>query len=269
MDSTNRRRVAGLVSAVVALVLPVGAHAQIPGAHYSGTTDQNFPINFDVSADGTYLTNVVTTVTGSCGQQYSTNSPFAFPIAAVAITGDDPDTFPYLKMRGSFSSPQQASGTLSASNYGLGPPLYCNALGRVWNASTSATAPGGGGGDPGGAAGGTGIAIAFPDGALLKPSLSNGFIVATGVQQPATLKGKLMLSKKLAKKYGLGKKAVVVGTATVKNAGPDSGMGFKFSKAIRKKLKKATSLKFTLEVVATWADGTKTRETQTLSLVAG
>jgi hypothetical protein len=112
-----------------------------------------------------------------------------------------------------------------------------------------------------------GVTIAFPDGVLLKPSLKNGFVVGVGVDQAATLTGKLILGKKLAKKYGLGSKAVVIAKDSVKNAGPDSLMEFKLSKAIRKKLKSAKSLKLILEVVATRPDGTKVKESETLKLV--
>ncbi|MDQ3934188.1 MAG: hypothetical protein M3340_06105 [Actinomycetota bacterium] len=260
-------RLARLLALAAALALPAAASAApIPGAHYSGTTDQNYPINFDVSADGTYLTNVVTTVNGSCGLQYSTNSTFAFPIAGDEISGDDPDAVPYLRMRGTFTSPEQASGTLSAFNGTGGSPLFCNALERRWRASTDASAPGPGPVDPGpGPPSTPSITISAPSGVLLQPSLKSGFIVPVTVDQAATLSAKLILGKKDAKKYGLGKKAVTVSKASAAG-GADSALEFKFKKAVAKKLKKAKKLKFVLEVTATAADGTKSTATETLTL---
>jgi hypothetical protein len=249
--------------------------APIPGAHYTGTTDQNYPIAFDVAADGASLTNVVTTVNGSCGAQYSTNSTFPFPIAGDAISGND-TVAPYLRMRGSFSSPQEASGNLSAFNAGSGPPLYCNALERKWTASTTASAPGGGepgGGEPGGGTPGGGdpgttgaprVTIAFPKGAKLQPSLVNGFVVAAGVDQTSTLSGKLILSAKDAKKYGLGKKARVIATDKVANAGPETLLEFKVSKSIAKKFKGVKKLSLLLEVTVKRADGVKGGGSKTL-----
>ncbi len=272
-------RPARLLVLALVLALPAGASAApIPGAHYSGTTDQNYPINFDVSADGTSLTNVVTTVNGSCGLQYSTNSLFAFPIAGDEISGDDPDAVPYLRMRGTFTSPQQASGTLSAFNGTGGSPLFCNALERKWTASTTGTGPGPvdpgpvdpgpvdpGPQDPGPAPGSDPVVtIAFPSGVKLQPSLKNGFIVPIAVDQAATLSAKLILGKKDAKKYGLGKKAITVSKATGQG-GADSALEFKFKKAVAKKLKKAKKLKLLLEVTARGADGQST-STQTLTL---
>lgn len=281
-------RLARLLAIAAALALPAGASAApIPGAHYTGTTDQNYPIGFDVAADGQSLTNVVTTVNGSCGLQYSTNSPFAFPIAGDVISGDDPDNVPYLRMRGSFTSPQQASGTLSAFNGTGGSPLFCNALERAWTASTTASGGGGGGGggegpvdpgpgpidpgpvDPGpadpGARSAPAITISFPSGVKLQPSLKNGFVVPVTVDQAATLSGKLILGRKDAKRYGLGKKAVTVSKATTAG-GSDSAFEFRFKKAVAKRLRKAKKLKFTLEVTATAADGTKSTASQTLTL---
>lgn len=276
----------GLASLVACAALSSSAvAAPIPGAHYTGTTDQNYPIEFDVAADGQSLTNVVTTVNGVCigGPggllPYSTNSPFAFPIAGDTISGDDPDTSPYLKMRGSFTSPQQASGTLSAYNGGFqnGTPYYCNALERQWNASTTASTPGGGnpgdgdpgggnpgGGDQGGTPGAPVITIAFPKGVKLKPSLANGFVVAAGADQAAALSGRVILSAKDAKKYGLGKKARVIATDKVANGGPDTLLEFKVSKSVAKKLKAAKKLTLLLEVTAKRADGVKSVDTKPL-----
>jgi hypothetical protein len=293
--ASRMRRALASALVVTGLALPGGAlAAPIPGAHYTGTTDQNFPISFDVAPDGASLTNVVTTVNGFCigGPggllQYSTNSPFAFPIAGDTISGDDPDTFPYLKMRGSFTSPQEASGTLSAYNGGFqnGTPYYCNALDRAWSASTSSTGGGGGdngggggggdngggggGGDNGGGSGAGGgpptITLNLPSGIKLKQSLANGLILAIDVDQASTLTVKLILSAKNAKKYGLGKKAVTVSKASAKNAGPGTALEFTFKKAIRKALKKAKKVKFIVEVTAVGADGSKGTGSGTLTL---
>jgi hypothetical protein len=278
-----------------ALALPAGALAQVPGAHYSGTTADNYPISFDVSADGTSLTNVVTTVNSTPCGPYSTNSPFAFPIAGGTISGDDPDTFPRLKMRGTFSSPQEASGTLSTSNgqFSNGVLVFCNVVDRAWSASTTAI-PGGGGSDPGGndpggndpggndpggndpggndpgGGGGGGsptISLTIPGGIKLKPSLSNSFILGMSLGQPSNVTAKLILAGKTAKKYGLGSKAVTVSKASAKNAGADSSLEFKFKKAIRKALKNAKKLKFKIEfVVIRLSDGAKGSGSSSITL---
>ena len=258
----------------------------IPGAHYTGTTDQNYPIGFDVSADGNSITNVVTTVNGSCGLSYSTNSQFLFPITGDTISGDDPDQVPYLKMRGTFTTPQRASGTLDAFNGTGGSPLFCNALGREWTARTSASPDGGdpdggdpvggdpgegdpgggdpGGGDPGGALGAPSVTILFPNGVKLKPSLSNGVVVTVQVDQASTLVGKLTLSAKNARKYGLGKRARVISTDRAPRAGTDTLLEFTFAKKVARKLKKAKKLSLRLDVTARRSDGVVGRASRTL-----
>ena len=290
---------AGRACLVIVAVLAASSSATaapIPGAHYTGTTDQNYPIAFDVAADGASLTNVVTTVNGFCTGgpggllPYSTDSVFAFPIAGDTISGDDPDKFPYLRMRGSFTSPQQASGNLSAFNGFVG--YQCNALEREWTASTTASVPGGGnpgggdpgggnpgggdpgggdpgggnpgGGNPGGALGKPAITIAFPKGMKLQPSLTNGFVVAAAVDQASTLSGKLILSAKDAKKYGLGKKARTIASDKVSNAGADALLEFKVSKSVAKKLKGLKKLSLLLDVTATRTDGVKGTGSKTL-----
>jgi hypothetical protein len=280
-----------------ALAAPAGA--QIPGAHYTGTTADNYPISFDVSGDGTSLTNVVTTYNYFCTspgpatiQQRSVNSTFAFPINGGTISGRDNDGSPVFDMAGTFTG-QQAAGTFSGYGGGFtyGTPYFCNALERKWNASTTAALPGGGnpgggnpggtpggdpGGDPGGgdpvggnpggaAAGKPAVTVSFPSGVLLKPSLSNGFVVGITLDQPAGLSGKVVLSAKDAKKYGLGKKAITVSKASTPLGGTDSSLEFRFSKAIAKKLKKAKKLKLVLVVTATNATGDAGIATQTLS----
>jgi hypothetical protein len=264
-----------------AALLPAAASAvPIPGAHYVGTTNQNYPISFDVSPDGTSLTNVVTTVNGTCGQSYSSNSTFLFPITGDTISGDDTEAFPYLKMRGSFTSPASASGTLDAFHPGSGPPVYCNALAVEWRART--TAGGGdlgggipegedpdeglpGEGDPGSLLGPPAITITVPSGPKLRPSLKNGFVIAVGVDQTSTVAGKLILKARDAKRYGLGKKARVIASDRVENAGAETLLEFTFSKKVAKKLKKAKKLKLLLEVTATRADGVKGSGSETLS----
>ena len=275
----------------VALAVPTGASAATAG-HYTGTTAQNYPIEFDVV--GSTVTNVVTTANGTCNggpagpgalRQMSTNSTYAFPIAGDAFDGYDEDAAPYLKFRGTFVG-NAASGTLDTFTGGTYFNGYVNAVygcpaNQVpWSASlVGAGDPGGGdpgggdpgggdpgGGDPGGGdpgtnnpGGGSGgapsVSVSFPTGVLLKPSLSSGFVVSVGVDQPATLKAKLIVGRKDANKYGLGKKAVTVSKDTVTNAGADSSFEFTFKKAIAKKLKKAKRITFTLEITAIGADG--------------
>lgn len=285
----------GCVFALGAALAAPGAAAQIPGAHYTGTTADNYPISFDVSPDGQSLTNVVTTYNYFCTspgpgtvQQRSVNSKFAFPINGGTISGRDNDGSPVFDMAGSFSG-QQASGTFSGFGGGSSGGIFyfCNALERQWSASTASSAPGGnpgggdpggsnpGGGDPGGGDPGTGgnpgggagaptVSIAFPKGVLLKPSLANGVVVSVASDAGSTLSGKLVLSAKDAKKYGLGKKALTISKATAAG-GPDGGLEFKFSKKVAKKLKKAKKLKLALEVIATSASGLEGKGKQTLS----
>lgn len=256
-----------LASCAALALAPVAFAAPVPGAHYTGTTNQNYPIAFDVAADGTTLSNVVTTVNGFCigGRSgllpYSTNSTFPFPIAGDTISGDDPDKFPYLKMRGSFRSPQQANGKLSTSNGGLQNGIFytCNALDVEWNASTASGPVNPGPVDPGpvdpGPAVKPVVTIAFPKGVKLQPSLKNGFIVAAGVDQASTVSGRVILSAKDAKKYGLGDKARAIATDKLANAGADALLEFKVSKSVAKKLKSAKKLSLLLEVTAKRADG--------------
>jgi hypothetical protein len=282
-------RAAGLACLVTCAVLAFapGAWAATPG-HYTGTTDQNYPIEFDVADDGQSLTNVVTSYNVFCtvpgpttAQQRSVNSTFAFPIAGDAISGDD-IVVPYLKMAGNFTSPGEASGTFSAFGGGFsgGTPYYCNALERKWSASTTASGPVDPGPvdpgpvnpgpvdpgpvDPGGPAGKPVVTIAFPKGVKLQPSLANGFVVGAGVDQLSTLSGKVILSAKDAKKYGLGKKARTIATAKATNAGPDTLLEFKVSKSIAKKLKSAKKLSLLLDVTAKRADGVTGKASKTL-----
>jgi hypothetical protein len=99
----------------------------------------------------------------------------------------------------------------------------------------------------------------------LKPSLTNGFFVGFASDQPLTLSARLVLGKKDAKKYGLGSKAVTVSKSTAAGGVPDAAFGFKFKKAVAKKLKKAKSLKFLLEVTAPGYSGPLVSQTLKLS----
>jgi hypothetical protein len=123
-------------------------------------------------------------------------------------------------------------------------------------------APTGGGGDTGAAR--PAITIHFPRGVLLQPSLTNGWVVDTGVDQPATLVGKVTLLAKDARKYGLGKKDRVIARDRVANGNSDSSMEFVPSRAVAKKLKKAKKLTLLLTVTATRADGTTSTSTAKL-----
>lgn len=294
------RRLACLTTTIAALAIPAAAGAApIPGAHYEGTTDQNYPIAFDVAPDGSSITNVVTSYnvfcTGGQGLQiFSTNSPYAFPIAGDTISGEDADHFPRLTMHGTFSSPQDGGGTFDGSSGGFsgGMAYFCNVSDVLWVAHTNAVVPGGGGsgadpdedppggtgggggsdpgdGVPGGsggpAAGAPAITISFPKGVLLKPSLKNGFVVGVAVDQPAALAGKVTLAAKDAKRYGLGKRARVIARDTWPTGGADSALEFKPSKAVARKLRKAKKLKLLLVVKATRADGVSSTAKKTLA----
>jgi hypothetical protein len=273
--------------AAALLVPAAAAAAPIPGAHYTGTTDQGFGFSFDVAADGTTITNVAGSATAPCTggpggtTNYAFRSSYAFPVANNVISGEDP-AYPYLVMRGQFSSafPQQAAGTFDAT-YGApngdGSFYYCNALGQRWEASTSAEPPGGfeepgdpdGGGLPaGGNPGPVGppvVSIALPKPLKLKPSLAKGFAVTVGVDQASTLVGKLTLAAKDAKRYRLGKKARAIASASATSAGPATPLQFKVARKIAEKLKTAKKLKLRLDVTATRADGASGRASRTLA----
>jgi hypothetical protein len=290
-------RIVGLAAVVAALALPGAAVAAspIPGAHYEGTTEDSYPISFDVSPDGASITNVVTTAYPFCfgnGQAYnttvSTNSTYLFPVADGTISGEDTTGFPRLVMRGSFTSPNDASGTFDTNHAG-GALVFCNALDRDWTAHTNSAAPGGGGGgDPGGGGGGGGdpvpnpgggdgggggaqptgapvISIVWPRGVLLQPSLKNGFIVTTAVDQAARVAGTVSLRAADARRYRLGKKVRVIARDSVANGGPDTSLEFKPSKAVARKLRKAKKLKLLLVVKATRADGVSSTAKKTLA----
>jgi hypothetical protein len=273
-------RLAGVVAVVMAIAAPA-AVAQVPGAHYTGTTDQNHPIGFDVTPDGQGITNVVTSYGAFCTfpgpstlQIYGVNSTFTFPVNGGTISGRDDDGRPVIDMAGTFSG-QDAAGTLSGYGGGSsgGTFYFCNALERKWSASTTAAGPGGdpGGGDsgsggnPGGAAGSPAVQIAWPSGVLLKPSLSSGVVVRIVLDQPATLSGKLVLSAKDAKKYGLGKRAVVISKATSPLGASDPALEFTFKKSVARKLKRAKKLKLKLQVTAANAGGQQGRGERTLA----
>jgi hypothetical protein len=267
----------------LALALPNAAVGATPG-HYTGTTEQNYPVSFDVAADGASLTNVVTTANGFCVNgggvpPISANSTYAFPIAGDAFDGYDAGNRPYLKFRGSFTA-TRARGTLDV--FGANTGGSCNALQVPWTAALAGGGggdqgggggdTGGGGGDQGGGDTGTGggagqpvLAVSFPKGVKLKPSLTNGFFVGFSVDRAIALSAKLILSAKDAKKYGLGKKALTVSKATAAGGVPDSAFGFKFKKAVAKKLKKAKSLKFLLEVTGAGYPGVLASQTLKLS----
>jgi hypothetical protein len=260
-------RLACALAGALALALPGAALAASPG-HYTGTTEQNYPISFDVAADGASLTNVLTTANGFCVNgggvpPISANSTYAFPISGDAFDGYDSENRPYLKFRGSFVG-SRASGTLDVFGFNSGGS--CNALQVPWTARLAGGGgedTGGGGDDTGGGGAQPAVTITVPSGVKLKPSLANGLFVGFASDQAVTLSARLILGAKDAKKYGLGKKAVTVSKSTAAGGVPDSAFGFKFKKAVAKKLKKAKSLKLLLEVSA---PGGGVIATQTLKL---
>jgi hypothetical protein len=99
---------------------------------------------------------------------------------------------------------------------------------------------------------------------LLKPSLSNGFVVGVAVDQPAALAGQVILSATSARRYGLGRKALVIASDDVADGGSDSSLEFKPSRRVARKLRRAKALVLTLTVTATRADGVKTTKTSHL-----
>ena len=113
---------------------------------------------------------------------------------------------------------------------------------------------------------GPAIGVRFPKRVKLLPSLSNGFVVTIALDRPAALTGTVKLSANDARRYRLGKRSVVVARAKEPLRGTASGLEFKPSKRIARKLRRAKRLRLSLTVVARDAAGAKSRKTSTISL---
>ena len=116
------------------------------------------------------------------------------------------------------------------------------------------------------AAGPVGITVRFPRGVKLLPSLSNGFVVGVVLDRTAALTGTVRVSAKDARRYGLGRRAVVVGRASEPARSGQSGLEFKIATKYRRKLRRARRLALVLDVVAREASGATSRKRTRISL---
>jgi hypothetical protein len=131
--------------------------------------------------------------------------------------------------------------------------------------STPAQAPAAGA-TPTAGGGTVGIAVRFPRGVKLLPSLSNGFVVGIVLDRAASLTGTVTVSAKDARRYRLGRRALVVGRASEPTRTGESGLEFKIARKYRRKLRRARRLRLALTVVAREAGGAKTTRRTTIAL---
>lgn len=293
------RTVLAALAATLLLAAPAGAADPIPGALYEGTTEDGNPFQFRVAPDGQTLTDLVTSSSVTCvGSQGGVEisalaSKTPFTITEGTVTGEDEAALPRLTLAGTFTSPAEAAGTLRASfakfDYSGGGLTTCMRE-LTWTARTAAPAPARTPGPagppepvgqvdsgptagpapapaPSSTAAGPAVGIRFPSGVRLRPSLSNGWIVGGTVAAPATLKGKVTLGARDARRYGLGRKAVVVARTTeVVAAAGEFGLEFKPSRRIARKLRRARRLTFALAVEAIGADGGRSVTKRSITL---
>ncbi|HEV2812152.1 MAG TPA: hypothetical protein VGW10_02770, partial [Solirubrobacteraceae bacterium] len=102
------------------------------------------------------------------------------------------------------------------------------------------------------------IAISFPSGVKLLPSLKNGFVVSGTTSTAATIVATVSISKATAKKLKLGTKAVVVAKATGRFGAGGFSLTFKPAKRLRARLARARRLPLILKGTATGPGGTTT-----------
>jgi hypothetical protein len=253
------------------LLTAASAHAAdpIPGATYTGTTDTGSAFQFTVAPDGATIIDLLSSATLTCvGSQggievaaLATKTPI--PVAGGTISGNEDTTVPRLEISGTFTSVNEAAGTVIARmakfDYSGGGLTTCMRELR-WTARTSASggspsAPSGptGGDDAAGtAAGASPVAtVSFPKGVKLRPSLGNGWIVGGTVAGPTTLTGTVTLAAKDAKRYGLGRRAKVIARATeTLDAAGEFGLEFKPGTRVARKHKRARKLTFALHIVS-------------------
>jgi hypothetical protein len=148
-------------AAFFALAAPATAADPIPGALYEGTTEDGNPFQFRVSPDGTAVTDVLASISMTCvGPEGGVSinalaSKLPFAVAGGAISGKDEETWPWLEMAGTFTSPSEAEGTMHAAytKFTIGEGVTSCMRDFKWTAKTAAPAPapggGGGGGDVG------------------------------------------------------------------------------------------------------------------------
>ena len=109
------------------------------------------------------------------------------------------------------------------------------------------------------------IAISFPSGVKLLPSLKNGFVVSGTTSAAAKIAATVTVPAATAKKLKLGAKAVVVGRADGQFGAGGFSLNFKPAAKYRKKLAKARKLSLLLTGTATGTGGT-TSFTQSIAL---
>ena len=281
------RPILGSLLALALTAVPAHAAAPVPGAHYEGTTENGSPFSFDVAPDGATLTNVITTLPVTCiggngGVEISAvASKFAFPIAGGAISGEDANGSPRTTLTGTFTSAQEAAGSIVAS-YGtfsvISGLTTCRGE-RNWTARTTAAAPTtstpapttttttGTTPAPATTPAVAPISLTAPRGAKLPGALRKGFTVAGRAEGAARVTAALVLAKADARRYGLGRRAVTIAraTATTKAAGPFS-LRFKPSARTARALRAARRLALTLQLVTSGAGGARQTRTERIAL---
>lgn len=267
------------VAAALALAAPALAADPVPGAHYEGTTDTGSPFSFDVSPDGTKITNVVTSAPLTCvGPEggveiYGLASKGAFDVAGGTISGKDGDASPRLEMKGVFETAQSAKGTLDAatSKFKLGEGVTSCMRTVEFTARTSAGAPPAKTDDnpsPSDVSPGpvqTVVTIAGAKTRKLSAVLRSGLALPLRLDGPATVTGTATLAARDARRFGV-KRTLATATATRAAAGALT-LTLKPGAAVARKLRRARRLVVTVTVSTggNVAAPTITRRTLTLS----
>jgi hypothetical protein len=95
--------------------------------------------------------------------------------------------------------------------------------------------------------------------------LAKGLALTASCSEPCTLKLQLVVDKKTANKLKLGKKPTVIGKLTRSVSGT-AKLKVKLTGKAKKRLKRAKSVKLTVEAIATDAAGNATTKTAKVTL---
>ena len=110
------------------------------------------------------------------------------------------------------------------------------------------------------------IAITFPKGVKLLPSLKNGFVVSGTTSTAAAISGTVSISAATARKLKLGRRELKLASAKGQFGAGGFSLEFKVARKLRKKLGKAKVLPLLLRGTAVGPTGERARFSKTISL---
>jgi Bacterial Ig domain/PKD domain len=110
------------------------------------------------------------------------------------------------------------------------------------------------------------LTLAAAGGRTLARALAKGLKLTLTSSEPATVRIRLTVPKRMARKLGLGRKATVVGKLTRSIGAGQTPVTIRFTARARKKLKRAKQLKLAVAATATDAAGNAANVPKSLSL---